>query len=403
MEKLLQVHDVFNPMVGKDNLSKREWRQLIILGNGFDLQCGLRSTFRDFFTHRFQKIQKIQDCGPKTWERVLTENDLTIWDFILQSEIDSSWFDVEASIENWVLLQDSSGKEASLPEKAVEGIKENPFSYGEVLQPSDFKSEEVLLGNIARYIWISDNKIEKSKYERKNFVELLKKDLKRLEEAFAAYLTEEVNNNTDYAKKSREFYKQIESDGKKREEDYAVSTSVLSFNYTNSIEQNFDGGEYGAFVNIHGKLGEEIIFGIDGKDCMDNPEAVFFTKTFRLMRRGGALTHRLMGTANVDGKNKATHVIKIYGHSLGKADYSYFQSIFDSVNLYESNTVLVFYYPNDTLIDGDSKNSERCSKLANRVNDLLVAYGATMQNKDHGKNLMHKLIIEGRLFLRGLP
>ena len=38
--------------------------------------------------------------------------------------------------------------------------------------------------------------------------------------------------------------------------------------------------------------------------------------------------------------------IKFYGHSLREADYSYFQSIFDSYNLYENSKVsLMFYFP----------------------------------------------------------
>ena len=72
------------------------------------------------------------------------------------------------------------------------------------------------------------------------------------------------------------------------------------------------------------------------------------------------------------------------------------------MNLYGGNTVLVFYYPYDASANGDSKNSEWRNKIANQVNDLLLAYGATMQNKDHGKNLMHKLLLEGRLILRGI-
>ena len=30
------------------------------------------------------------------------------------------------------------------------------------------------------------------------------------------------------------------------------------------------------------------------------------------------------------------------------------------------------------------------------------AYGSTMDNKDHGKNLMHKLLLEGRLSVKEL-
>ena len=35
--------------------------------------------------------------------------------------------------------------------------------------------------------------------------------------------------------------------------------------------------------------------------------------------------------------------------------------------------------------------------MFHRVTALLSAYGETMDNKDHGKNLIHKLILEGRL------
>ena len=79
---------------------------------------------------------------------------------------------------------------------------------------------------------------------------------------------------------------------------------------------------------------------------------------------------------------------------------SLFQSIFDGVDLYESKTVLAFYYPYDGT--DEAKNETWRNMLANSINDLLVDYGTTMDNKDHGKNLMHKLLLEGRLILRGV-
>ena len=60
---------------------------------------------------------------------------------------------------------------------------------------------------------------------------------------------------------------------------------------------------------------------------MDNPEAVKFTKTYRLFQRGGADTENIINTANSFNLQNAIDVIKFYGHSLGRADYSYFQSI----------------------------------------------------------------------------
>lgn len=110
----------------------------------------------------------------------------------------------------------------------------------------------------------------------------------------------------------------------------------------------------------------------------------------------------LVSTANSFNFQDATDVIKFYGHSLGRADYSYFQSIFDGVDLYESDTTLVFYFPLDTSDEAEAINNKWRAQLSNDINNLLTAYGATMDNKEHGKNLMHKLLLEGRLIIRGL-
>lgn len=41
---------------------------------------------------------------------------------------------------------------------------------------------------------------------------------------------------------------------------------------------------------------------------------------------------------------KRVDVITFIGHSLSRADYSYFETIFDKYHIYDSNTKLEFYY-----------------------------------------------------------
>ena len=43
-------------------------------------------------------------------------------------------------------------------------------------------------------------------------------------------------------------------------------------------------------------------------------------------------------------KKTPASLIKFYGHSLGTADYSYFQAIFDQIDLYGGNTTLYFLH-----------------------------------------------------------
>lgn len=93
---------------------KSSWQQLIILGNGFDLQCGLHSRFGDFFKPRFEVIGGIESYNRAAWKRVLEDSDLTLWDFILEANIDDTWCDVEGAIEKWILSAADTDPDTSL-------------------------------------------------------------------------------------------------------------------------------------------------------------------------------------------------------------------------------------------------------------------------------------------------
>lgn len=96
--------------------------------------------------------------------------------------------------------------------------------------------------------------------------------------------------------------------------------------------------------------------------------------------------------------NRKIGAVKFYGHSLNSADYAYFQSIFDKVDLYGSNVELYFYYG-----DFEKDNSENQSKFMDRIYKLIGTYGQnTFKNTSEikGKNLLHKLLLEGRIKTR---
>ena len=83
-------------------------------------------------------------------------------------------------------------------------------------------------------------------------------------------------------------------------------------------------------------------------------------------------------------------------YTLSELDYSYFQSIFDYYNLYDSNIKLTFCCSPY----GEKSSQEILSEHAGLVANLLGKYGKTMNNENHGRNLMHKLMLEGRLSLK---
>lgn len=104
--------------------------------------------------------------------------------------------------------------------------------------------------------------------------------------------------------------------------------SIINFNYTNFIDiaikeilkfhlLNFELND----MNKHGDV-EEPIFGVDSK-YNNNPNLIKFTKTSRLS--GNWTIHDQWKLP----ESKHLKNINFFGHSLSKADYSYFQSIFD--------------------------------------------------------------------------
>lgn len=68
------------------------------------------------------------------------------------------------------------------------------------------------------------------------------------------------------------------------------------------------------------------------------------------------------------------------------------------MNLYGGSTKLVFYFRSWPGKDEEELHAE----TVRSVTKLLTTYGATLDNRDHGKNLMHKLLLEGRLEVKRL-
>ena len=206
--------------------------------------------------------------------------------------------------------------------------------------------------------------------------------------------------------------------------------NVLSFNYTLRATDNLEisvidregheRGELCPWTNIHGIVANENdidkyirndkmhisplnkpengiptpIFGIDNHDILkDNKEndlRMIFTKSFRtidsyvnnIWRRRFNLLKR-----QID-------VITIYGHSLGKADYSYFETIFDSSNLYDSSTCLQVYYYAEK--NRPEENLLEKRRIEAALINLLTDYGKTLSN-GHGENIVNKMVLENRI------
>lgn len=378
--------------------TKTSWHQLLIIGNGFDLECGLNSSFRDFFSTEREPLIPArflhEDDYYDTWKESASNSNLTLWDFILKGRKKGNWCDIEAAI----LKQISDIDSISLNLTRIDDVKSEQFTIYGRYDHRALQSFHIFY-DIHEYLSLHDNMTAISSKESLSL--FLLNELHRLESAFAEFLRKQTWGQTadEYASDKKRAEISYETSAKAKlhillsfalqpDDRRSCTYSILSFNYTGPF--NISSNEIGqsvAYTNIHGLCheGEEIIFGIDGKEHLVDEIARPFTKTYRLLGLGGPKAQ--------DVVRSDTQCIKFYGHSLSDADYSYFQAIFDAVHLYSSDVSLVFFY---RCFDEKDPLIHR-SEMMNKVINLLTAYGVTLENKDHGKNLIHKLLLEGRL------
>jgi len=391
--------------------------QWLILGNGFDLQAGLKSTFADFYSSRYN-LNKI-DLINYNWKDNLLKNrdHISIWDLLictyLQNNSDSlrDWKDVEGIIKE--VLQGVHGTNIHFSSDIFkDATKVIPISwqFEEMIdKSSELNNEEQRsLGDYWLCYYIIKHLMNSYPYFKKyvndqadcgdsdhfmlnlNIIRsiltpLLLKELKEFESSFSQYLDEQITSDKEYEQNAKKLYEIVVADS-------TISTQVLSFNYTPKINNDIL-----VYRNIHGSLeGKNIIFGIDAsfnenEESFD-PYLVKFTKTSRILK----LTNNSITTNETDWNGQNVDRIVIYGHSLGEADYSYFQSIFDSVNLYQSAKQLVFAY---SIYDSD-RLEEIETTYETAVEKLMTRYGQSFSNQNHGRNLLHKLLLEGRIQIR---
>lgn len=367
--------------------------ELYILGNGFDLYLGLKTKYSDYFKNRkiseefFEKI------------KLIFKNSIGSYNYDARGKV-YAVFNYDEALLNMQIIQLYKDIEKNLFYLYLIFLKKCDLNWNEVESniltfirdtSKIFKLKmETILGNIEKnemykYLLIAKVIIK----DRKNlsFLDFMMEQLNLFEKDFGNYIGS----------------LELKEESKSRLINIFRTTcrkKIINFNYSIFLQNLIDRYKDTAFseieiprrikpiesiVNIHGDF-KNPIFGIDSH----NSEEQFqnFTKTSRI------LNNDTIGNFELS-KPEKLGTINFFGHSLSEADYSYFQSLFDYYDIYSSNIKLNFMYS-----EYDKNDLTRAKREThNNVVKLMKNYGEKLENKDKGKNLLHKLLIENRIKL----
>ena len=380
-------------------------KNLYIIGNGFDLYLKLKTSYDDFFETKLESNNNEYSVMRKNiWQDIekkakglfdgaelskvinrtklpeLQNNSIFLLYLLLEKDNEIEyWNDVEKKI---FPCAKELEKLSELNDESF--LKEFQYFTNEYIE--DFKQNEEIIRKI-----ILRKCIQQKKYhEDYNYLV----ELNKFEKEFGNYIAQ-INNDLFDIGMGTFKDKNIECKVRKIfEVDNNITNIVINFNYTTYLEKMDYISE---MTNIHGTF-ENPIFGIDNTEIGNDREFYYLTKTSRVL-----FNNTIKEEFKLPNKIEISKIC-FFGHSLARADYSYFQSIFDYYDIYNSEVKLEFKYYNyikddKKLTDKEKKErkDEVKSNMHKSVIELMNDYGNTASNKSRGQNLLHKLILENRI------
>jgi hypothetical protein len=292
-------------------------KNILIIGNGFDLVHGLKTRYTDFL--RAAKDKTVDDNGFRTLVR------------------DNIWIEYFLSITNldddrgWIDFENEIGK-------VIKDLDELLFSTN---SKTKIKSKKSIFGLATNFFIINGDQVSiKSDIDKNKCIWYFDKNLRRLIRAFEIYLIEMDNKiKPIYNSYRGEYY--YHHSLIKLDFDY-----VLSFNYTDTYEGFYAREKVPEYCYIHGKAQRDIyktnmVLGIDeylDKDKQNSDFAfVEFKKYYqRIVKKTGSEYSDWL-------KQDGPFEIYILGHSLGETDHDILREFFE----HENAKITVCYHDED--------------------------------------------------------
>ena len=317
-----------------NDLSKLSGRTRIVVGNGFDIQCGLHTNYSNYFCYNWDKYRKIlsaiynYSCGD---DRIIESEEFdayNIWDFFFAvhgsydpRSTEKKWSEVEKCIQASLIFKNDTSFPDALKRLSYIHWPDLKRYINYQAMPTD-KIEKILVTLIKK-------RMKLKKYNSSKYYDFLLEQLKEFEISFGNFVYEQMDDlispNLAYLRNVKWLLNELYPN--------ATSICVDSFNYSpfnkllrREVTLNHINGTY-----------ISPIFGIDSIFVPSN-ERFIFTKTSRRIESE-------LDYSNFEAEEPFKNVV-VYGHSLDEADYNYYFPIFDKLKLVDNNEngKLVFAY-----------------------------------------------------------
>lgn len=207
-----------------------DFSQLIILGNGFDISCGLPSRYSDFYKTR-PAVAEIFNCACQAKANV------NIWDVILGSskEKQENWAGIEDAIKEWVMTSHDIGAPAMPVEKVAYYLARDDFSvYSECSVIKELDSEYLVAYYLKLKFLNSDERIMNWRSYISRILDIFLEQLGKYQKIFQVYLGGALRSmSDDYRYRASQRISLLIGYGfSDISLDLIEKTSVLNFNFT---------------------------------------------------------------------------------------------------------------------------------------------------------------------------
>lgn len=314
---------------------------LLIIGNGFDLEHDLKTHYTDFFDTINNNVSSKNEIILNNNKYLIEDNHLLLYllEEYKQNKLQgNNWIDIETKLKDIIIFVEEINTHHFLIKEYrpnIDYIKNEYFKLNELDDKANILFPDKLKNHFSP-IWIDPfNTIF---YSNERYIEIinnLENNLYILTNMLRDYLLEQ---NISAIEKTKDI----------SDIDYKI-THVLSFNYTDTFRQLYSDIDDDKIDFIHGSLNKNnLVLGINETLTEDTAnkivDTVYFKKYFQRIYKKTDYKY-VSWLDPTDYKNYADFdTVYIHGHSLDESDKEILEKIINSVLKKYTPTVKIFYY-----------------------------------------------------------